>query len=69
MTAYRLNLIDKLTYSVTLEGTRIGTIAMGGPLGEPMFRYMSDDGTVKGSVPEIKDAVRALKAWNELRNV
>lgn len=69
MNAYHLSLIEYQKYSVTFEGNRIGTISMSGPLGVPMFDYASDDGTVKGSVPEVKDAVRALKAWHELKGV
>lgn len=69
MTEYKLKMISYMNYEVTLEGKRIGTISMDGGLGKPMFHYISDDGTVKGSVPEVKDAVRALKAWNELREV
>jgi hypothetical protein len=69
VTAYQLRMISYLNYEVMWEGNRIGTIAMDGELGDPMFTYRSGDGTVKGSVPEIKDAVRALKSWHELKRV
>lgn len=69
MTSYELKMIEYMHYSVTLAGKQIGKIKMNDLPGGPMFHYESDDGTVKGSVPEIKDAVRALKAWNELREV
>lgn len=62
-------MIEYMKYAVTLEGEQIGIISMDGKPGEPMFHYKSLDGTVKGSVPEVKDAVRALKAWHELKEV
>lgn len=68
MNAYHLKMIEHLKYAVTYEGNHVGTITMDGPLGNPMFNYRSEDGTVKGSVPEIKDAVRALRAWHVLKN-
>jgi hypothetical protein len=68
MNHYQLNYLEYQLYSVTFEGERIGTISMDGELGQPMFTYKSEDGTVKGSVPEVKDAVRALKAWRDLKN-
>lgn len=69
MTMYKLTMLEPMKYACTLEGVQIGIISMDGALGQPMFSYVSTDGTVKGSVPEIKDAVRALKAWRELKEV
>lgn len=68
MTAYKMNMVEYLKYAVTYEDKPVGTIAMNGE-GQPMFHYESDDGTVKGSSPEIAPALRALKAWYELREV
>lgn len=68
MDMYQMNFIEYRKYAITFEGKQIGTIRMDDSDG-PMFHYESDDGTTKGSVVEIKDAVRALKAWNELRDV
>lgn len=66
MHTYKMNLVGFKEYEITHEEQRIGCVVIEDG---PMFHYRSDDGNVKGSVPEIEDAVRALRAWSELRRV
>lgn len=59
MTHYKLVMIEYLKYGVYLEDKFIGTISMKDSPGQ--FYYESPNGEIKGTVVEVKDAVRALR--------